>query len=347
MTEKHSDPYLEATRLVPSGETRTFAELAALAGRPGAARAAGRAIAACPLRSDLPWHRIVASDGSLARDPRRAKLQRARLVKEGALPAPAKRVPREARPASPAAPRRAKRVRAKDAATADVPARFAAVDWAGAVKSLRDQGLFVERGLLAETECEDLIAAFEDDERFERTIQMGPRGYGVGSYRYFRDPLPAPAQALRETLYERLRDLAAEAPGAVEYPGTLRAFHERCRADGQLRASSILLRYPEGGVNFPHRDIYGRQWFPYQALVVLSRRGADFEGGDFVLHEALPDGGSRERALPLDAGDLAVFASRGYRDPGPRGRFVELRHGMRAVTRGERFALGLVIHLAE
>lgn len=340
MTEKKTDRYWEATRLVPAGETRTFAELAALAGKPGAARAAGRAIATCPIDSELPWHRIVASDGKLSRDPERARVQRERLAKEGAIPGRAKPVARP-RPASP------KRRRPGRTSGIGIETRLSGLDWARAVESLRGEGVFVVRGLLAEAECEALIDLASDDARFERTIEMGPRGYGVGSYRYFKDPLPEPARSVREALYERLRALAAEAPGAVEYPSTLAKFHERCRANGQKRASSILLRYPEGGVNFPHRDIYGRQWFPYQAVVVLSRRGADFEGGEFLLHEESPDAGSKERAFALDAGDLAVFASRGYSAPGPRPRFVELRHGMRAVTRGERFALGLVLHLAE
>jgi glycogen debranching enzyme len=53
-------------------------------------------------------------------------------------------------------------------------------------------------------------------------------------------------------------------------------------------------------------------------------------------------------AFALDAGDLAVFSSRGYRsEKNGRMRFVEVRHGMRTVTRGERYALGLVLHLAE
>jgi hypothetical protein len=225
--------------------------------------------------------------------------------------------------------------------------RLAALDWGRAVESLRSEGIFVAPALLAQVECEALIRTFDDPSRFERTIDMGPRGYGVGSYRYFEEPLPDPAGAVRLALYTRLRGLAAETPGAVEYPPTLFEFWENCRASGQNRASSILLRYPQGGVNFPHRDIYGRQWFPYQAVVVLSRRGADFEGGEFLLHEKLPGGGTREREFALDAGDLAVFASQGYRAPGPRPRRVELRHGMRAVTRGERFALGLVLHLAE
>jgi hypothetical protein len=131
-------------------------------------------------------------------------------------------------------------------------------------------------------------------------------------------------------------------------PTTLEEFWEACRANGQRRASSILLRYVEGGVNFPHRDVYGSVWFPYQAVCVLSKRGDDFEGGAFTLFEEEKGGAMRERAYDLDAGDLAIFASRGYRRPGEgRERFVELRHGMRTVTRGARSALGLVLHLAE
>jgi len=272
MTERKPDKYLEATRLVPRGETRTFAELATLAGHPGAARAAGRAIAACPIDSEHPWHRIVASGGKLSGDPARARAQRERLAAEGAVPAPRRAASRKPAP-NRARPRR--RVRGPGAG---IESRLGAMDWGGAVDSLRGEGIFLARSLLAESECEELIQAFSEDSRFERTIEMGPRGYGVGTYRYFKDPLPEPARSLRETLYANLRGLAAEAPGAPEYPPTLARFHERCRESGQKRASSILLRYPEGGVNFPHRDIYGRLWFPYQAVVVLSRRGGRFRG---------------------------------------------------------------------
>jgi hypothetical protein len=222
------------------------------------------------------------------------------------------------------------------------------IDWKVAVEALRSEGVFLAPGLLSEDECRALSGTFGDDGAFERTIRMGPRGYGVGTYRYFAEPLPEPARSLRAELYGNLRELAAEAPGASTYPTKLEEFWDACRANGQARASSILLHYPEGGVNFPHRDVYGRIWFPYQAVCVLSRRGDEFEGGAFTLYEEEPKGTIRERAFDLDAGDLAVFASRGYRKRGGgRERFAELRHGMRAITRGERFALGLVLHLAE
>jgi methylated-DNA-[protein]-cysteine S-methyltransferase len=50
---------------IPAGETRTYAWLAAAAGRPGAARAAGQAMARNPLPLVVPCHRVVGSDGGL------------------------------------------------------------------------------------------------------------------------------------------------------------------------------------------------------------------------------------------------------------------------------------------
>jgi O-6-methylguanine DNA methyltransferase len=48
---------------VPRGEVVTYGELAALAGRPGAARAAGTFCGRCALSPFVPTHRVVGSDG--------------------------------------------------------------------------------------------------------------------------------------------------------------------------------------------------------------------------------------------------------------------------------------------
>lgn len=60
---------LEATAAIPYGEVRTYAEVAAAAGRPGAARAAGNALASNRAPVVVPCHRVVRSggDGDLAR----------------------------------------------------------------------------------------------------------------------------------------------------------------------------------------------------------------------------------------------------------------------------------------
>lgn len=50
---------------IPYGETRTYGQLAALAGHPGAARAVGAANGANPIAIIVPCHRVVASGGGL------------------------------------------------------------------------------------------------------------------------------------------------------------------------------------------------------------------------------------------------------------------------------------------
>ena len=50
---------------IPFGETRTYGEIAETLGRPGAARAVGRANSANPIPIVVPCHRVIGSDGSL------------------------------------------------------------------------------------------------------------------------------------------------------------------------------------------------------------------------------------------------------------------------------------------
>ena len=50
---------------IPSGETRTYAQIAAAVGKPGAVRAAGSANGANNVAVLIPCHRVIRSDGSL------------------------------------------------------------------------------------------------------------------------------------------------------------------------------------------------------------------------------------------------------------------------------------------
>lgn len=56
--------WLELTR-IPFGETRSYGEIADRLGRPGAARAVGRANACNVLPLVVPCHRVIAADGTL------------------------------------------------------------------------------------------------------------------------------------------------------------------------------------------------------------------------------------------------------------------------------------------
>ena len=55
----------QALRRIPPGETRSYAEIAAAAGHPGATRAAGSANGANPVAVLIPCHRVIRGDGTL------------------------------------------------------------------------------------------------------------------------------------------------------------------------------------------------------------------------------------------------------------------------------------------
>jgi methylated-DNA-[protein]-cysteine S-methyltransferase len=77
---------LQAAARIPRGSVTTYGSLARALGKPRAARAVGRALAANPVPLVIPCHRVIASDGSLggysARGGVQTKLQLLRF--EGA-----------------------------------------------------------------------------------------------------------------------------------------------------------------------------------------------------------------------------------------------------------------------
>lgn len=70
---------VQAVQNLSMGEVVSYADIAARAGRPGAARAAGRMLAS--VDDNMPWWRVVYSDGRLP--PCNPQLQQARLEEEG------------------------------------------------------------------------------------------------------------------------------------------------------------------------------------------------------------------------------------------------------------------------
>jgi methylated-DNA-[protein]-cysteine S-methyltransferase len=56
---------LDVVATIPSGELWTYGDVAGMAGSPRAARAAGSALANCPIELFVPCHRVVHAGGSL------------------------------------------------------------------------------------------------------------------------------------------------------------------------------------------------------------------------------------------------------------------------------------------
>ena len=68
---------------IPRGRVMTYGQLAAAVKLPGGARAAGRAMAACPSGRGIPWHRVVGAGGRLLLREPNVWMQRRLLESEG------------------------------------------------------------------------------------------------------------------------------------------------------------------------------------------------------------------------------------------------------------------------
>jgi methylated-DNA-[protein]-cysteine S-methyltransferase len=75
---------LAVVRRIPHGSVATYGEVAALAGRPGAARAVGNIMRTCS-RPDVPCHRVIAAGGRLGGYGGSELLKRQLLMSEGVI----------------------------------------------------------------------------------------------------------------------------------------------------------------------------------------------------------------------------------------------------------------------
>src|SRR5713226_6183629 len=73
---------LSVVRRIPPGRVATYGDVAALAGRPRAARAVGNIMRRCA-RPDVPCHRVIAAGGQLGGYGGNEALKRALLAAEG------------------------------------------------------------------------------------------------------------------------------------------------------------------------------------------------------------------------------------------------------------------------
>jgi hypothetical protein len=231
-------------------------------------------------------------------------------------------------------------------------ARVETLDWRKLASDLNSHGCAVTGPLLTADECAALAATYPQDQPFRSRVIMARHGFGRGEYKYFAYPLPERVAGLRAALYPRLAEIANrwnEAMGiAVRFPPDHDRFLQRCHKAGQTRPTPLLLQYGSGDYNCLHQDIYGEHVFPLQATVLLSRPGADFEGGEFVLTEQRPRMQSRAEVVPLAQGCAVIFPVHHRPVQGTRGVYrVNMRHGVSRVRSGHRHTLGVIFHDAK
>ena len=231
----------------------------------------------------------------------------------------------------------------------DIRKRLDALDWSAIERSIWEYGYAKTLPVLTPTECAELMALYDDERRFRSRIDMARYRFGVGEYKYFDAPLPPLVEALREAAYPPLAAIANQWQAALGdpdlFPTELAALRRRCHKRGQTKPTPLLLRYEAGGYNCLHQDIYGEVVFPLQLTCFLSRRGVDYEGGEFLLVEQRPRAQSRGEAIATEQGEIVVFTTRHRPVEGTRGVYrVAMRHGVSRITRGLRYTLGVIFH---
>jgi hypothetical protein len=227
------------------------------------------------------------------------------------------------------------------------------VGWEQARAQLDERGFALLAGALAGETCDALAASYGDDSQFRSRIDMAHYSFGRGEYKYFKYPLPAIVQQLRSSMYPFLAPLANQWLDRLEaqqprYPETLSAFTRQCHRAGQKRPTPLMLKYGPGDFNCLHRDLYGDIFFPFQVTFFLSRRGIDFDGGEFVIAEQQPRRQSRIEVLMPNQGDAVIFSVDHRPVRGARGYYrAHLRHGVSTVRSGSRCTLGIIFHDAK
>jgi uncharacterized protein len=235
---------------------------------------------------------------------------------------------------------------------APIAKRLAELDWSALERSLWDHGFAQTPAVLSADECETLVELYDDDTRFRSRVDMARYRFGDGDYKYLAHPLPPVVGSLREEAYPRLARLAnawEETLGSeTRYPPDLAGLLAVCRRHGQTKPTPLLLHYEAGGYNCLHQDLYGDIAFPLQITAFLSRRGVDYEGGDFLLVEQRPRAQSRGEAIHTERGELVIFPTRHRPVRGARGwHRTTMRHGVSTITRGTRYTLGIIFHDAK
>ena len=222
-------------------------------------------------------------------------------------------------------------------------------DWDVIAAAVNDFGGALLPRLLTKTEVRRLRNLFTDDDRFRSTIDMGPRRYGSGQYRYFHAPYPAPIEQLKQALYPRLlpiaRDWWAKLGRDAPWPDTMEEWLGMCHGAGQTKSTALILRYRTDDWNALHRDLYGDLVFPLQVVINLSDPGTEYTGGEFMLVEQRARAQSRGTATQLPQGHGYLFTTRDRPVRSARGwSAAAIRHGISVVRSGERYALGLIFH---
>lgn len=221
------------------------------------------------------------------------------------------------------------------------------------IRSVLDrQGYAHLPAVLTPQECDTIRKLYDQEALFRSTVNMERYRFGKGEYKYLNYPLPQLVESIRSEFYPLLvpiaNDWMEKLQLGIRYPVDHKEFLSVCHEQGQRRPTPLILRYEADGYNTLHQDLYGEVYFPFQVVVMLTRRGMDYAGGDLVFVEQLPRAQSRAQVLDLAQGDAVIFTTNFRPVKGARGFYrARMKHGVSQVTSGTRFTMGIIFHDAK
>lgn len=222
-------------------------------------------------------------------------------------------------------------------------------NWSAIQSQLDQKGHVLLPGFVDKDMCDTWISNFDHQESYRKTVIMERHRFGRGEYKYFDYPLPDTINAIRTMLYPTLAPLANRWMRLLDikksYPEDHETFLKACHAQGQLKATPLILKYGKGGFNTLHQDLYGPVYFPLQLVIFLSDYGVNYQGGEFVMTEQIPRSQSKAIVFQPAKGDALIFSTSFRPVKGQRGYYrANLRHGVSEVTSGARHTLGIIFH---
>ena len=231
----------------------------------------------------------------------------------------------------------------------DIQSKIRTVDWKHTAEEMHTKGYAIIPKLLTSQQCEELKSAYNDRDTYRKTVVMERYHFGLGEYKYFKYPLPALVQSVRETIYPELAPIANDWMKVLKiekrFPETLAELLDLSHEHNQIKPTPLILKYGQGGHNTLHQDLYGDIWFPLQTVLFLSDPDLDYSGGEFVLTQQTPRAQSKAIVLKPGKGDLLIFTTNFRPVKGSKGYYrTNIKHGVSEVHGGERYTLGIIFH---
>lgn len=227
--------------------------------------------------------------------------------------------------------------------------RISDSNWDHITNVMHSKGYAVVPKVLADEQCETLIADYDKPDLYRKTVIMERYRFGLGEYKYFDYPLPELIQTVRAQVYSKLVPIANIWMNVLKsdtrFPDTLQELLALCHANSQLKATVLILNYAKGGHNTLHQDLYGAIYFPIQAVLFLNEPDEEYTGGEFVLTQQIPRAQSKAIVLKPGKGDMLIFATQFRPVKGSKGYYrAHMKHGVSEVHSGERHTLGIIFH---